>query len=90
MTSKVQFIGNDIRIIALSERFVFIGDYHEAKDGRPAYVTDCYNIRQWGTTAGLGEIALKGPTENTVLDACGMMVLDNPGAVLFTFKCTFM
>ncbi|KKW45607.1 MAG: hypothetical protein UY96_C0017G0008 [Parcubacteria group bacterium GW2011_GWB1_56_8] len=28
-------------------------------------------IRVWGTSHGLGEIALKGPTPNTILDPCG-------------------
>lgn len=81
--------GRDVRIVALSERWVFMGEYHPGVDGRPAYLTDAENIRQWGTTAGLGEIALNGPTSTTVLDPCGMLVIDNPQAVLFTLKCTF-
>jgi hypothetical protein len=29
------------------------------------------NIRRWGTSAGLGQLALEGPQENTRLDNCG-------------------
>lgn len=28
-------------------------------------------IRRWGTTAGLGEIALKGPLKGTIIDPAG-------------------
>lgn len=28
----------------------------------------CAVIRRWGTTAGLGELAVKGPLPNTILD----------------------
>jgi hypothetical protein len=79
----------DRRIVALKERFVFMGDFHPATATTPAYLDNASNIRAWGTTAGLGEIALKGPTKKTVLDPCGQLVLDNPSAVLFTIKCTY-
>jgi hypothetical protein len=45
-------------------------------------------IRVWGTTAGLGEIALKGPTKDTVLDFAG--TVDVPvGHVLAIIPCTY-
>lgn len=77
----------DRRIVVLSERWVFIGDYHAATATAPAHLTDASCIRLWGTTAGLGEIALRGPTERTVLDPCGILLLDNPAAVLYTIPC---
>ena len=30
-------------------------------------------IRSWGTSKGIGEIALNGPTSNTKLDKCGVV-----------------
>jgi hypothetical protein len=76
-------------IVALSERFVFMGDYTPATDTTPAFLTNAMNIRAWGTTAGLGEIALKGPTPSTELDDCGIVVIPNGTAILFTLVCSF-
>lgn len=78
----------DRRIIALSERWVFIGDYHAATDTTPAHLTDASCIRTWGTTAGLGEIALRGPTAVTVLDPCGTLVIEQQN-VIFSLLCTY-
>jgi hypothetical protein len=84
-------IGNkmktDKRIVVLQAGWVFMGDYHPASGTKPAHLTDASCVRKWGTTAGLGELALKGPTKETVLDPCSVLVLDNPQAVLYTIKC---
>ncbi len=85
--TKANTPAQDKRIVVFTDRWNFIGDYHEAKDGKPAYLTDAACIRVWGTDAGLGQIALKGPTKDTRLDPCGILLLDNPSAVLFTIKC---
>ena len=77
----------DKRIVVLLSGWVFIGEYHAATPDRPAHLTDAANIRTWGTKAGLGEIALKGPTESTVLDPVGIVLFDCPGSVLFTIPC---
>ena len=44
-------------------------------------ISNCRNIRVWGTTAGLGELA-GGPTAKTVCDKCGV-VLVPAGRVVF-------
>lgn len=77
----------DKRIVVLTNGWVFMGGYNPAQGGRPAYITDAMCVRKWGTTAGLGEIALHGPTKETVLDPCGIVLLDTPAAVLFTIPC---
>ena len=88
MTAKVKPTGSpDKRIVVLQAGWVFIGNYYPAYGAKPAYLTEAHNIRIWGTTAGLGEIALKGPTSNTVLDPVGIVLLDTPAAILFTIPC---
>lgn len=77
----------DKRIVVLTNGFVFMGQWHPATDTMAAHITEAQNIRVWGTERGLGQIALTGPTANTVLDDCGLVVLDNPQAVLFTIPC---
>ena len=58
--------------IVIAERgWVYIGKTH--REGDQLVIDQCFNIRRWGTTNGLGEIALKGPTESTVLDYYGLV-----------------
>ena len=57
-------------IVVLQAGFVLIGDVAQL-DGRALHITNASVIRRWGTTAGLGQIALTGPTKDTILDACG-------------------
>ena len=58
------------RVIVIAERgWVYVGKVH--RDGDLLVIDDAYNIRRWGTTGGLGELALNGPTDSTVLDFYG-------------------
>ena len=57
-------------IVMAEGRWDFIGMVQEDGLGNLT-ITDCYNLRRWGTTAGLGQIALEGPTDNSVLDFYG-------------------
>ncbi len=43
-------------------------------------------IRQWGTTRGLGQLALTGPTKDTILDPCGVLLVAE-GKTLFVLRC---
>lgn len=87
MTKPTTNTTTDKRIVVLTNAWVFIGNYHPAAGVKPAYLTDASCVRVWGTTAGLGEIAMKGPTPNTVLDPCGIVLLDSPTNILFTIPC---
>lgn len=60
-----------MQIVVLDRGFVYVGDVKE--DGDNIVITDAKNIRRWGTTRGLGELALEGPKENTRLDAVGIV-----------------
>lgn len=48
--------------------------------------SECAVIRAWGTTNGLGQLALKGPTKETVLDPCNITFIPKE-KVLFTMEC---
>ena len=56
-------------IVVADRGFVYVG--HIVVDAAWCVVTDARNIRKWGTTKGLGEIARGGPTKDTVLDDVG-------------------
>jgi hypothetical protein len=45
-------------------------------------------IRVWGTTKGIGEIALGGPTKDTKLDPCGTVSVPHH-AVIMRIDCVF-
>lgn len=59
-----------IEIAVLKDGWVFVGNCERHDDGRLT-ITVAYDIRTWGTTEGLGQIALNGPTKDTVLDVYG-------------------
>ncbi len=59
-------MAQDIRIVIAPRGFVFVGEF--ARDGVLCFVRNGYVVRHWGTTRGLGEIAVSGPTPKTVLD----------------------
>ena len=57
-----------MHIVVLQRGFVVVGDMK--KEGTTVFVENCAVIRRWGTTQGLGEIAMNGPTSETILDRC--------------------
>ena len=58
-----------IKIVICQRGWIYVG--HVTEDGDRYILTDASVIRVWGTTKGLGEIALGGPTSKTVLDKAG-------------------
>jgi hypothetical protein len=59
-----------IHVVVAPERWNYIG--YVTREGEWLVIRQCYNIRRWGTTAGLGQLCLTGPTEATVLDKFGV------------------
>lgn len=49
-------------------------------------VCDAATIRKWGTTHGLGQLALLGPTRGTVMDPVGRVSIPRD-ALLFVIAC---
>lgn len=56
-------------IVVADRGFVYVGDVRY--DESFCIVNNAYNIRKWGTTRGLGELALNGPTGSTEMDKVG-------------------
>jgi hypothetical protein len=56
----------DKRIVILQRGWVMVGDFHQ--DGEKCWLTNGAVVRFWGTTEGLGELAIKGPLKDTKLD----------------------
>jgi len=53
-------------IVVLDRGFVVVGTV--SYDGSYIIIEKCQNIRRWGTTRGLGQLASEGPTADTELD----------------------
>lgn len=61
-------LDGSMTIVVLQRGHIAVGIYYQCGDiGR---LTQAATIRRWGTTEGLGELAIKGPLENTRLDKC--------------------
>jgi len=56
----------DLRICVLHRGWVLIGEY--SRSGSYVTLKKPHVIRCWGTSRGLGEIALGGPNSGTTLD----------------------
>jgi len=61
------------KIVVVQSGWVFVGDV--VVENSYVKITDARNIRVWGTTQGLGELALRGPTKETVLDDYGVVTV---------------
>ena len=67
---KQEVVG-DIKIVILQRGWVMVGRFE--RNGSDCKLHNASVIRSWGTTKGLGEIALK-PTKDTKLDKCNGLV----------------
>ncbi len=63
---ETNYGGSEIKIVILQRGWVFVGKF--SKDGSVCKLSSASNIRTWGTTKGLGELASDGPTDSTKLD----------------------
>lgn len=56
----------NIRIVILQGGWVFIGRFK--KHGSQCELHNAYCIRRWGKTDGLGQLAIEGKQEETILE----------------------
>jgi len=64
-------INHGLCIVVLDKGFVYVGQL--MTDDKFLTITDAKNIRRWGTTRGLGQLAQEGPQTNTALDNVGVV-----------------
>jgi hypothetical protein len=64
--SDTEYGGSEVKIVILQRGWVFVGRF--SNKGSACKLTDASNVRTWGTTKGLGEIAENGATDYTKLD----------------------
>lgn len=62
------------QIIIAQRGWVFIGTVIADLDST-VVIEQCKNIRRWGTTKGLGELAKDGPQPSTITDDMGRVEL---------------
>ena len=65
---------SSIKIAILQRGWVMVGYF--SREGNDCTLTEASVVRVWGTTKGLGEIALGGPTSSTKLDIAGKVQFD--------------
>lgn len=74
----------DIRIVVIEGGWVMVGIVKLSASA--IELTTAHVVRRWGTTKGLGQIALDGPTKETVLDKLGIAFIQLK-QVRFTVPC---
>jgi hypothetical protein len=55
-----------LQIVVLDRGFVYVGEVTMGTS--EVLIRNGSNVRRWGTTRGLGQLAAEGPTSDTVLD----------------------
>jgi hypothetical protein len=70
-------------ILVAQAGWVFVGTLAKGLVSSVVVLDKAACVRKWGTTRGLGELALSGPTKETMLDPCGTVELPL-ASVLFT------
>jgi hypothetical protein len=73
-----------LQIVVCKLGWVLVGETVERENYLA--LSDASVIRRWGTSKGLGEIALGGPTPSTIMDKIGEVRVQYD-AVLFVVDC---
>ena len=82
--SSGTYVYHGLQHVILDRGFVYVGDVKTDSDW--CVIANAKNVRRWGTTKGLGQLALKGPLPNTQLDDTGT-VRAPMGAVISLIAC---
>jgi hypothetical protein len=75
----------EIKIVILQRGWVMVGRF--TRDGNDCILRNAYNVRKWGTTQGLGELAKNGKLSDTVLDKMHGIIQFDYLTVIATIDC---
>lgn len=73
-----------MKICVLNHGWILVGMLE--KDGDDYLLINGHVVRKWGTTQGLGELAMKGPLPETKLDKIPLAKF-NKSQLIFTLNC---
>jgi hypothetical protein len=62
---------SNIKIVILQRGWIVVGRW--SQDGDKCSLDNAYVVRSWGTSAGIGQLALEGRQASTKLDKAGHM-----------------
>jgi hypothetical protein len=80
-SSKVEKKNSSPLAIAVLDRgWVFVGRVTESPSALVLEHAAC--IRRWGTTKGIGQLALQGPHSGTVMDEAGNVTVPRTALIL--------
>jgi len=82
---KQEELKGDIKIVVLQRGWVMVGRFE--RNGSDCKLHNAQVIRSWGTTRGLGELALNGKTDSTKLDPCNGLVEFDYLTVVASISC---
>ena len=83
-SNQIQYDG-EIKIVIFQRGWVMVGKFE--RDGSECKLHKASVIRNWGTTKGLGEIAIGGPTASTKIDPTGGLVEFDYLTVVAAISC---
>lgn len=66
---KEEIVLSGFCIVVVNKGFVYVGDAEINKNF--CVISNAMCIRKWGATKGLGELAINGNNDKTILDATG-------------------
>jgi len=58
-----------------------------SRTAKAIHLSDAYVIRRWGTTRGIGQLAIHGLRAETILDPLAKRTIINPNEVTFEMVC---
>lgn len=73
-----------MKICVLERGWVLVGNLQA--EGDEFILSNAFVIRRWGTSEGIGELAIKGPLENTKLDKTPL-VRFHKSQMIFCIEC---